>query len=368
MNQNDRIVIPIIPVTNSTDATGVSPSVPYGVTKSILENKRPTIGEIELTLFENCNIRCSFCSHDIESTEYMTLDDMMSKVSIIEKFMQERQGTFSLLQFNIVGGELFQDEIMEQMLERYLVVVRALKDKCEQYGFQMRVVWVSNFLFEKTDEIKQFIDTQREDDIDAHMIASYDFSGRPQSKQYYSNIKYLGPEYIISVNLVGTKQSIERFINKQDDFFDWLYDTFEIYFDDFIPDKGTDHMIPSDSQFLEWYKYIADNYPKIHPVAALLENETNEMHCLSLNKLTIFPNNTTSNCRWHRYDQSDYVTEFDIHDNAGMMQRYIDEVGCLSCPFYDRCGFRCFTQWDWKNRERDTEYCPMRMFFEYITQ
>jgi hypothetical protein len=44
----------------------------------------------------------------------------------------------------------------------------------------------------------------------------------------------------------------------------------------------------------------------------------------------------------------------------------MDENGCLSCQWYNKCGFRCYTQWDWKNRERDLPDCIMRMWFNYM--
>jgi hypothetical protein len=167
--------------------------------------------------------------------------------------------------------------------------------------------------------------------------------------------------------MVGTSVSIEKFVKINDVNFKFFYQNFNIFFDDFIPDRGSDNLVPSDSQIYNWYKFIADNYPKIQPVRDLIENKSNKMHCLSLNKITIFPDNRTSNCRWHRYKQEDFNTKFEINDNAGMMQNFIDTQGCLSCEYYSRCGFRCFTQWDWKNRQKDMDICPMKAFFNHIT-
>ena len=361
-----------IPVVVEADALPYkSPSVPADVTKALLEEKRPSIAEIELTLFENCNIECDFCFHDKKSTTGMTMHEMLSKLDIIEDFMKARQGTVEMMQVNIVGGELFQDRYMEELLERYFIIASLMHVMAQRYGYSnFRIVWVSNFLFVKRDMVKKLVDDLRGRDLDNHLIVSYDFDGRPMSNNYRKNIEWFGPEYIISVNLVGTTQSITEFLKDEDDFFKWLYSTFTLYFDDFIPDKGTDDMLPPDSMIYEWYRFIADRYPKINPVATLLENERNEMHCLSLNKITIFPDNRTANCRWHRYDQNDFNTEFDIHDNAGMMQNYIDELGCLSCEYFQRCGLRCFTQSDWRNRQRDmtNPKCPMKAFFNYVTK
>lgn len=370
--ESARKIIPIFPVTPSLGLPGKAPSVDADVTKALLESKRPSIAEIELTLFENCNIECDFCFHDKKSTVGLTLDEMMSKLDIVEEFMAARQGTVEMMQVNVVGGELFQDRWMYELCENYTIIGMAMADMAKKYGYdQFRIVWVSNFLFAKKDLVLALVDALRNEGIDNHMIVSYDFDGRPMSNRYRQNIEEFGPEYIISVNLVGTVESIEIFMRDEDEYFkNYLYPNYNIYFDDFIPDKGTDAMLPPDSMVYEWYKFIADNYPKIAPVATLIENEVNEMHCLSLNKITIFPDNRTSNCRWHRYDQDDFNTEFNIHDNAGMMQNYMDELGCLSCEYFQRCGFRCFTQSDWRNREKDmtNPRCPMKAFFNYTTK
>ena len=363
--------IPIV-VENTQDLPFKEPHLPAGVTKSLLEDKRPNIAEIELTLFENCNIECDFCFHDKKSEVGMSWKEMQEKVWIAQKFMEERAGTVDMLQINIVGGELFQDRWMEILCYFYKNLAMLLSTIANLNDYKkFRIVWVSNFLFGKKEIIKDMIDELRDAGIDNHLIVSYDFDGRPMSKRYRKNIEWFGSDYIISVNLVGTVEAIRIFMEDKDKYFkEYLYPTYNIYFDDFIPDKGLDASLPPDSMIYEWYKFIADNYPKINPVATLLENDFNEMHCLSLNKLTIFPDNRTANCRWHRYDQDDFITKFDIHDNAGMMQTYIDEQGCLSCEYYQRCGLRCFTQTDWRNRERDMQdpKCPMKAFFNYVTK
>lgn len=359
-------IIPIIPISQVVEFK--KPSVPADVTKAVLETKRPSIAEIELTLFENCNIECDFCFHDKKSTVGLTRDEMQEKLDHVERFFEERAHTVDLMQINMVGGELFQDRWMERLCDDYFYISWQIHNLAYRYKVPLKIVWVSNFLFAKKEVVRDLIDKLRNSGVDSHLIVSYDFDGRPMSNRYRDNIEWFGPEYICSVNLVGTVSSIKEFMKDEDDYFKWLYEIFNVYFDDFIPDKGSDDEIPSDSLTYEWYKFIADHYPKINPVRTLLENEKNEMHCLSLNKLTIFPDNRTSNCRWHRYDQGDFNTEFDIHNNAGMMQNYLEENQCLSCEYFNRCGFRCFTQWDWRNRNKDMNMCMMKAFFNYITK
>ncbi len=348
-----------------SEAAYKTPALPALATKAILESKRPELAEIELTLFENCPVNCHFCFHDKKSPVGLTRQEMFSKIPLVTDFLDKQKGRVQLAQINLVGGELLQDRWMERLCSNYFDLLVALAPHFARNRLKMKVVLVSNFLFEKRERVKQLIDDLRASSIDAHLIASYDFCGRPTSKSYYQNIDYFGPDYITSINLVGTRQSIHAFQKNEDDYFRGLYRDFNIYFDDFIPDPGSEDSLPSDREFYQWYCFIAENYPKIGPVAELLKNQSNKMHCLSLNKITIFPDGRTSNCRWYRYRQEHFNTKLDMKDNAGMMQNFLDEMGCLSCRYFQRCGFRCFTQWDWKKRRRDMQQCPVQAFFDY---
>ncbi|MFP5387149.1 MAG: hypothetical protein ACLGHN_13805, partial [Bacteriovoracia bacterium] len=233
-----------------------TPSLPSDVTKALLESKRPEIAEIELTLFENCNIVCDFCFHDKKSPVGLTREEMFSKLPLVETFLRKQQGRVQLAQINLVGGELLQDRWMERLCEDYLDLLKTAKKSFDFYQLPMKVVIVSNFLFKKREVVKDLLDKLREADIDSHLIASYDFEGRPMSGAYRENIEYFGPEYICSVNLVGTKHSIKVFMEDKDPYFKYLYQNFNLFFDDFIPDKGADLSIPSDREFYEWYLFI----------------------------------------------------------------------------------------------------------------
>jgi hypothetical protein len=336
------------------------------VTHMILERKRPLIGEIEITLFENCPIVCDFCFHDKDSTVGMTYPEMLAKLPLVEAHCKKMQGKVHAMQFNMVGGELFQDRAREKLYPMYYDLMLEIKKICDKYGHVIQVVWVSNFLFKYHEDVRKLLDDLNAVDIPSKLIASYDLSGRPTGGQYTKNIERF-KDYVSTINLVATTDSINALF-AGDEYFDYLYKNFDLFFDDFIPDPGYDHLVPSDSLYLKFMKYIADNYPMVFPYRELLTQDKNQMHCMSLNKLTIFPDNTTANCRWHRYTRKDFNHAYIRKDNTNLMQAYMDEVGCLSCPYFDRCGFRCYTQWDWKNRARDLPpgVCPIREFFNYV--
>lgn len=350
------------------------PVVPAEITKALLEEKRPKdVAEVELSLFENCNIKCDFCFLDTKSKENMSVDAMMSKLGIVDEFLKSKTGAAHMLQVNFLGGELFQDSLIKEgYLTHYAVMAHSISEMAKKYGFkECRIIWVTNLLFANKEAVKNHVDMLRDLGIDNHLIISYDFDGRPMSNRYRSNLEWFGPEYIISLSLVGTIPSIIEFMKDRDEYFkNELYGKYNAYFDSYIPEHGFDDLMPSDHLMYKWYKFMADNYPKLKPIATLLGSDENYMKCLSLNKITIFPDNTTSNCRWDRYVQDDFNTRLDIHDNANMMQTYIDEEGCLSCEYFQKCGLRCFVQADWRNRKRDMQNpkCPMKAFFNYIVK
>ncbi len=336
-------------------------------TRLLLESKRPIIGEIELTLFENCHLDCSFCHHDKKSTVGLSEEEILSKVALVEDHLIKLQGKVKMVQINMVGGELFQDRL-SHLYPIYFKLLMAIKPLYEKYGHTLRVVWVTSFQFKKRVEVKNLLDSLNENEVPSYLIASYDFEGRPVKGQYARNVDFFSND-IISINMVATKDSIIKFLHlkdKEDPYFTYLYNKFDhFYFDDYIPDVGYDDQIPSDSLYLEFLKYITDFYPDIAPYADLINNDRNEMHCLALNKVTIFPDNSISNCRWDRYSDKDFRTPLNRSDNTTMMASFMEENGCLSCKWFNKCGFRCYTQHDWVNRERDTDDCVMRLWFNY---
>ena len=336
------------------------------ITRLILEPKRPDIVEIELTLFENCHLNCAFCHHDKKSTVGLSREEIFSKLSIVEDHLIKMKDRVDVCQINMVGGELFQDRISEWAYPVYYDFLIEIKKLYDKYGHTIKVVWVTSFQFVKRERVQKLIDDLNAADVPSYIICSYDFDGRPVKGPYSKNIEYFA-DYITSINMVATTISIEKFMADEDEYFHYLYEKFDnFYFDDYIPDKGYDYMIPSDSLYLEFLKFTYHNYPNINPIKDLIYKDNNHMHCLSLNKVTIFPDNSTSNCRWDRYTPSDFNTPLHRPDNTSMMQAYMDEHGCLSCKWWDKCGFRCYTQWDWKNRERDLPDCVMRLWFNYM--
>ena len=109
--------------------------------------------------------------------------------------------------------------------------------------------------------------------------------------------------------------------------------------------------------------YVAHNYPNVYPVADLLQNQSNQMTCYSLNKLTLLPDGKEVKCRYLTYKETDFLTTpIDYSTNEFIIESHLKRHDCFSCEWFERCQFRCFVQADWADLER-LEDCLFRMFF-----
>lgn len=341
--------------------------------KKLLHKKKPFLAEIELTLFENCHLNCMFCGHAKKSTVGLSQEEIMSKVTMVEEFVKKIEKDIEIVQLQFVGGELLQDYLINDgYLEYYLDFMTEFKRICEENGKHAQSMLVTANLFKEREKLKDFI-LRAKEILPFNLILSYDIVGRPIGDLWRENLSYF-QEYVSTINTVATKQAIRKLIDKGDPYFHYLYQNFDVFVDNFIPDVDTIHMIPSDDEHLEYLKFMSINYPEVFPISEIVNiyrypgeylQKTTKMSCLSLNKITIFPDNTSSNCRWRRYKDSDFKNKLVYEDNSNMVIDFLNENNCFGCEFYDKCPFSCFTQWSWKNRER-TPGCVNKKWFQFL--
>jgi hypothetical protein len=340
--------------------------------KMMLESKRQRIGEVEICLFENCDIVCSFCQHDKNSIIGMTEEEIFSKIDISINFANSRKNSIDHIIYNIVGGEIFQDGLMDEYLPIYTRFLFELNKRTVEIGLSCEMVLATNLLFKDTDGMTTFLEGLAELKINYKLGVSYDITGRPINSTYKNNVITL-KDYITSCCVVGTKSTLTKLIAGETKFFDTMYNMFPIYLDDYIPDPGFEAETPKDSLKLAAYKYIVEKYPKMDPVARVMKMDSNHMSCMSLAKISIMPDNSVSNCKWHRYKNTNFHTykndpDAEIYlDTAPQMRRFMEVKDCMGCEFYKKCPLTCFTQWDfvYEEEKHDTTDCWQRMFFQW---
>ena len=331
--------------------------------QELLNNKVPDFAEIEIFFFEHCNLRCVHCFQDHEATVGMSEAEILKKLTIIEDFFKRTPRTLVIL--NIMGGELFQDHLLEEFLPVYSKFIQGVNDLAVTYNKNPKFNFVTNLLATKHDLFKAWLEQHR-----LKLSVSYDLSGRfnpSQLEVFKANVEVYR-EYVSIICLVSTKQNIHLLITKRDNYFDYLYDNFDCYWDQLTPGPTvpTD-LVPSEREYLDFMLFLVDNYPNCTNLEPFLnKKQFNKMSCPSLNKLLIETNNETSSCRIQQHKKSsDFITIVD-RTNDAIIEKWVSDKGCLTCEYYQRCPFSCFVRNDWKRLKRDFDGCIYKETFKYI--
>lgn len=328
--------------------------------KNMLSDKVSEMSEIEIHLFEYCNLSCSFCGQDHKNKEGM--DSVVDKAKIVIDFM--KKSTLKHHVVNIMGGEIFNDDITDKMFVDYNAFCIQVNYFAMQRGLTVRFNFVTNLIFTKNIENVQYLLMYVENSM---ISTSYDFSGRGLDINRMMTFKANLERFKDRIGVVGfvlTKPSIRKLLADKDKFFkETLYKNYPIYFDWYVPEATADKMMPSEQEMLDALLYLAEHYPNTEPVKSMLENEQNQMTCFSLNKTTILPSGKEVTCRYLEYDKDKFINEIDYSSNANIVQAHLDRHDCMSCKYYNRCQFRCFVQADWKDQER-LPTCFLKTFFD----
>jgi sulfatase maturation enzyme AslB (radical SAM superfamily) len=343
--------------------------LPVGFVKSLIGVKKPKIAEIELTLFENCDVNCSFCGHEKASVIGMSPEEMSSKMKLIDEFMGKIDQDIESVNLHLVGGELLQDRLLEKplnYLSHYTNLLQQYKHICQTHQRLPQALVVSNMLTRKKEQVKEWLEEVNQI-LPLKMIASYDPYGRPITNQYLENIEYL-KDYIANINVVVTRESIQK-IKQGDKIFDQLYQEFPIFMDDFLPDRESQDMIPSDEEYLEYLNFVASRYQRLLPfgdaIQKLKYNQWNEIQFTTFNKCTILPDNQVTNYLWKRHKSEFFNGPVDYQDNSQMLYTFLAENQCLSCEYFQSCPLRCPVSWSWKDRDRSPG-CVNKRFFDSL--
>ena len=337
------------------------------IVKQLIGNKKPTVAEIELTLFENCDVNCAFCGHDKKSVVGMSIDEMLQKMDSVAAFLDQIDDDIEDVHLHLVGGELLQDRLVDSgYLDHYETLIKKYDALCKSRSIETKVIFVSNMLTRRQEAVLQFFDKINES-VSMKFIASYDLAGRPINDQYKANLNFF-KNYIANINVVVTKQAIRKLISG-DKYFEHLYQNFEIFMDDFLPDEWTQKMIPSDEEYFQYLMCVKDRYPNLMPygdaIDKVLTGQINEIQFTTFNKCTILPDGRVTNYLWSRHKPELFRVLVNYEDNSNMLWNFMEENGCLSCEYYQSCPLRCPVSYSWKGVER-TE-CVNKRLFDCVT-
>lgn len=326
------------------------------VEQRTLESKRHDEEEYFVNLFEWCNLNCPFCWQNHNSK--LGLFSIESKKHDLSKLIKESPRSKHVV--NLMGGELFMDEVPDWTFENYFNLVADVHRQAEATGNTVKFNFVTNLVFTKTGRVQRLLDACRSNDVDAMLATSWDPVGRFNSENLETFKQHCNvfQHEIRIISVVMTKQCIDWFLytGKDRSVFEQLYTHFDIYFDTYSPEARTDMYAPSDSQMLAMYLSLIQFYPGVYPVKDWIQDRTTTMECRSSH--IIGPGGYTGKCGSlvPKPVLDEMAVPVNVLDNASMEDNFVRENECLSCEFYGECGLGCFLLHNLKGRA-DTKQC-----------
>lgn len=339
----------------------------------------PILYEIAISFFEKCNLRCKFCfqehakGYDRHFVEILP-DKLQPEIArILEKYP-------SIQQFNILmmGGELFADNIPEDMFQEYYTFCRSMQEIFEVYfpGVRLHFVVGTNGVYKARMRVLDFLYK-----FDVETCVSYDPIGRHPSpeiaKMARDTIKAFhlinGP---VTISSVLTKRNIHEVMTNPD-YLKWLHSEYvsRVDLNWYIGNPNWEEDLPTDDELAEFFKWCIDNkLYKIKLIDLLFQGileGTRDRLCDCKFLLGVGQDKWTRNCIEHYSifenklfygDFSDEITEENVSDvktSLGVLKR-----GCLSCEYYENCQMPCWCSVLFEKFVPGV--CPLKQAYQYI--
>jgi len=320
--------------------------------EKLLAPKHSPFLEIEVHLFENCNIACGYCSQD-HKDKGPNRDSFSSKAKLAKEYISFLKPTNEYLILNIMGGELIQDKFNIDIYKMYFDFIQEV---ISHENFPKRKVGItSNFLFKNSENLDYLLAELNRANIPFELKTSIDLKGRPYAKGdkeiFESNLtKYKSILSCISFCL--HKLNIQEILKNKDQELERYYsEGYSLNFDWYIPDPARSHIfMPSDQECKEVLGVLFKKYPKADPLSRYLNNDLNPIQCCSENRILIPANEKVSNCVYLPHKEEDYRSGLNRGTTYDKAAKWVEDQDCLSCKHLNRCGFYCYAASDYNKR------------------
>ena len=320
----------------------------------IINKKASNLGEVIVTLFEHCNLACSFCSQNHNSFE--GVENIPEKYfaikSVYEDLRSQNKEQFS---FHFMGGEILSDAVSNQILGK----IEDLILRCKKSFDNSEFLITSNMIWKDRDRVNQMLDR-----LDIKLAVSYDPAGRFNSSNFLTfltNVEYF-KNYIETVNIILTAPNIYKFLDNDVPGFDYLYENFNVYFDYYTPEKNASINCPTDEELLRIFKHLSIKYPKVSPIDKYLTGNTRKNLTCQRTKV-IAANGEIGHC--NLLVGGNYQSMAD-DSREKMEAKWIEGFNCLMCDYFDRCGLGCFQENHILPEKTTMEQCWLKDYWSFL--
>lgn len=347
----------------------------------LIFEKRSKVCEIIIVLFEYCNFSCTFCPQNHDSKLGLSYDEIVSKADHIIKYINNNKFASGFV-VRFFGGEHFADEVVSQpqILQAYRDLTSKIRKNVVIGNRDLSFVWITNFSMKETrPQVLDFIEEQKED---TRFIVSFDFKGRfnKSNREIFEQNIELYKDYIENISTVLTKQNIEAAM-AGDEYFEYLYANFEYSWDKYVKGSNiSNHLIPSESLLLKFYKFLVDKYSKGDQVRDHLlmpfmdgsfSRKINPASCSRGNGYALDVDNSiiSEGCVGTHYLKRNRKSSFKTSEKEFLnssIENFLEKYNCHACEYYQQCPMTCFVSLRTESVIEDMDTCINKLLFKYL--
>lgn len=307
------------------------------------------VQEVVISLFGECNLRCTFCYDAERFDERATVAGILRRLELFEEAI--KHVTRPRIDVKVFGGELFQDKFKAPIWETYDRFFTGLRDLADQYGKVLNIYVATNLQYTAI-VMDQVVDLLQKHDIKVR--GSFDFVGRftqrVQLHKFAQNgigLNDLGIPFELA--FVATKPNIDAIMHPkgfelEHNVFNWFYEYSKVQFD-FYNDVGIEGYTVTEEELFEFYKFLAVHYPKISTVAERVRN---------------FEHGFVDYRYCNRGIWIDQIIQSTCCDFKAKTEEFIRNKDCLTCEHFTYCTGSCVRVFA---EESD---CWIRKFFDWL--
>lgn len=276
------------------------------------ESTNLTIGLV----FSKCDLECEYCQNRVEYNNdlHTHLEDTYQSV---KKYIENYSHNTINITYN--GTEMFNSRFdkhtQDTICDYFQKIDTIIRDKNIEPSYTI----VTNLMANDYGLVCLNYLKYR---YCVRIITSYDMVGRftdQEEERFLHNLEKLGVD---SIYTVAHKKNIEYLYNKKGlDTWNYLYNTYNIELLDYI-DIGVSGYSVSETDVVEFYKWLYDYYPKI--VRKYLDNVTNFYE-------------DCSNC-------VEIVGKDIVYKRCNISDKYqnfVEKFGCFYCKYFGNCCRPC---------------------------
>lgn len=346
--------------------------------------REPEYCEIVLYLFEKCNLRCEFCfqEHEHAKINYTYIKNLPHAAFALMSKELKAHPTIKSFDIRMLGGEIFSDDLPDELLDLYGDVVEQIRAEMKTYYPDVNVDFIctTNGVWKNRERVMKFLEKYSFKKI---LSVSIDFIGRYKSdsiKQIaYDTMKFFGDaEFYVRAGVVLTKRNIQYILQHPEEFKDLIrkYKAEQIVFNYYSPNEQWELDLPSDEDLWQIYKFCFDERMfNVSTIFYLIEAYRQQKFFTKTCECKFIPTLTETTCTkdcvttasplpserfYGEYTKE--VTEENVSDvkaSLGIIKR-----GCLGCDHYEYCPQPCWCMVIFDGYKAVN--CPMKRAFKYI--